>query len=138
MVVVLAQQAVGGEPQIVERSPDAGQIIPGLRRQRQRAVLPDEQPNPQFLLKPPDLMADRGLGDVQLASRVGKAQVPRSGLECAQSVQRWQPGGHVAVSLYMSLYHMKRHKVSFVENANSADIARNRLTLGDENVYLHT
>ena len=68
MVVVLAQQPVGGEPQIVEGRADARQIIPGLRGQRQRAVLPDEQPDPQFLLEPPDLMADRGLGDIQFGA----------------------------------------------------------------------
>jgi len=29
MVVVLAQQSVGGEPEIVERGADAGEVIPG-------------------------------------------------------------------------------------------------------------
>ena len=94
MVVVLAQQPVGGEPQIVERGADAGKIIPGLRRQRQRAVLPDEQADPEFLLEPPDLMADRGLGDVQFGRRKGEAQVPGRGLEGAQSIERRQSGGH--------------------------------------------
>ena len=69
MVVVLAQQPVGGEPQIVERGADAGEIFPRLRRQRQRAVLPDEQLIAELLLEPPDLMADRGLRDVQLGRR---------------------------------------------------------------------
>jgi hypothetical protein len=32
----------------------------------------DEQANPEFLLQPFDLMADRGLGDVQLGSRCVK------------------------------------------------------------------
>ena len=72
MVVVLAQQPVGGEPQIVERSADAGEIIAGFRRQRQRAVLPDEQADSEFLLEPPYLMADRGLRDVQFGSRNGE------------------------------------------------------------------
>ena len=69
MVAVPAQQPVGGELEIVERGADAGEIIPCLRRQGQRAVLPDEQLDPQFLLEPPDLMADRGLRDVQLGRR---------------------------------------------------------------------
>ena len=69
MVVVLAQQPVGREPQVVESGADAGEIFPGLRRQRQRAVLPDEQADPEFLLEPPDLMADRGLRDVQFGRR---------------------------------------------------------------------
>jgi hypothetical protein len=56
--------------------------------------LPDEQANPQLLLKPPDLMADRGLRDVQFGSSNGEAEVPGGGLECAQSIEGWQPGGH--------------------------------------------
>ena len=116
VVIVLAQQPVGGEPQIVERGADAGQVIPGFRRQRQRAVLPDEQANPQFLLQPPDLMADRGLRDVQLGGRIGEAQVPGGGLERAQSIERGQSGGHLAKNSCMSLCHLKRNKVSFVES----------------------
>jgi len=42
MVIVLAQQPVGGKPQIVKRRANAGQIIPGFGGQCQRAVLPDE------------------------------------------------------------------------------------------------
>jgi len=76
VVVVLAQQPVGGEPEVVERRADAGQVFFCLRRQRQRAVLPNEQPNPEFLLQALDLMADRGLGDVQFGSRIGEAEVP--------------------------------------------------------------
>ena len=94
MVVVLAQQPVGGEPQIVERGADAGEVILGLRRQGQRAVLADEQADPEFLFQPFDLMADRGLRDVQLGRRLREAQMPGRGLEGAQSVQRRQPGGH--------------------------------------------
>ena len=72
----------------------AGLIIPGLRGQSQCAVLPDEQPDPQFLLEPPDLMADRGLGNIQFARRIGEAQMPRRGLEGAQAVERGQPRAH--------------------------------------------
>src|SRR5207253_2974867 len=79
---------VGGEPQIIERGTDAGQIILGFRRQCQRTVLPDEQANSQLLLEPFDLMADRGLRDVQLGSRLRKAQMPGGGLERAQSIER--------------------------------------------------
>ena len=46
MVIVPAQRPVGGEPQIVERGADTGQVFLRLRCQRQRAVLPDEQANP--------------------------------------------------------------------------------------------
>ena len=38
----------------------------------------------------------------------------------------------------MSLYHVMRHKVSFVESSGSADVWASKLDLGDENVHLHT
>src|ERR1017187_8917034 len=136
MVVIPAQHPVGCEPQIVERRADTGEIIPGFRRQRQRAVLPEEQANPEFLLKPPDLMADGGLRDVQFGSRNGEAQMPGRGLERAQSIERWQPGGHFSDLLFMSLYHAKRYKVSFVESAGKADVAGNKLALGAQNVQI--
>ena len=96
MVAIPPQHPVGGKPQIVERGADPGQVIPGFRRQRQRPVLPDEQAYPQFLLQPPDLVADRGLRDVQFGRRVGEAQMPGRGFERAQSIERGQPGGHFA------------------------------------------
>ena len=88
MVVIPAQQPVGGEPEIVERSADAGEICFGLRRQRQCAVLPDEQADAEFFLEPPYLMADRGLRDVQFGGSNREAQMPGRGLEGAQSVER--------------------------------------------------
>ena len=112
MVVVLAQQPVGGKPEIIEGGADAGQVVFRFRRQRQRAVLPDEQANPQFLLQPPDLMADGGLRDVQFGRRIGEAQMPGRGLERAQSVERWQPGGHVPVdSLHEFISSEAAHNV---------------------------
>src|ERR1700759_1203421 len=138
MVVVLAQQAVGREPQIVERGADARQVISGLGRQRQRAVLPDEQADSQLLFEPPDLMADCGLGDVQFARRVGEAQMPRSRFERPQSVQRRQSGGHLSDTRYMNLSHPKRDEVSFVDSPNRADIMHGSLALGAEDVQLFT
>src|ERR1700726_2763796 len=141
MVVVVAQQPVGGEPQVVERGADAGKIIPGFRRQRQCAVFPDEQANPQFLLKPADLMADRGLGDVQFRRGNRKAQMPGGSLERAQSIQRRQSSAHLPDLLpgqYMSLYHLKRHKVSFVGISNKPDILGRSLALGGSDVELFT
>ena len=137
MVVVFAEQAVGRKPEIVERSADAGEIFLRLLRQRQRAVLADEQTNAELFLQPLDLMADRGLRDVQLGRRLGEAQMPGGGLKRPQSIQRRQPGGHSANPRYMSLYHPKRYKVSFVERPDSADIGCNRLATGAENVHLH-
>src|SRR5579863_2075689 len=121
-VVLLAQEPVGGKPQIVERGANAGKVFLRLWRKREAAVLPDEQANPEFFLKPPDLMADGGLGDVQLSRRIGKAQMAGGGLEGAQPIERWQAGGHLWGCLSMILYHLKRREVSFVEIQNSADI----------------
>jgi hypothetical protein len=39
-------------------------------------------------------MADSGLRDVKFGSSNGEAEVPGGGLERAQSIQRWQSGGH--------------------------------------------
>jgi hypothetical protein len=38
----------------------------------------------------------------------------------------------------MSLPHLKRDAMSFVESPHSIDITGNRLALGDENVHFHT
>jgi len=136
-VVVLAQQLVGGEPEIVERGPDAREVILGLRRQGQRAVLPDKQGDSELLLQPLDLMADRGLRHVQLGRRLGEAQMPGGGLKARNPFSE----GSLAVisaSQYMSLYHAKRYKVSFVKTPVSADISLNKLAKGVLNVHFHT
>ena len=137
MVVVLAQQAVGRKPEIVERGADAGEIFLRLLRQRQRTVLADEQANAELFLQPLDLVADRGLRDVQLGGGLGETQMPGRGLEGAQSIQRRQPCCHSGIPKYMSLYHPKRYKVSFVDGRGTADISDNSLGTGAENVHLH-
>jgi hypothetical protein len=126
IVVALAQQAVGRKAQVIEGGADAGQVVPRLRCQRQCAVLADEQANAQFLLQPADLMADRGLRDIQFARREREAQMPRRGLECPQTIERRQSGGHSRFPQCMTLFHPKRYKVSFVEGSRSADISVER------------
>src|SRR5437899_12096678 len=127
MIVVLAQQAVGRKPEIVECGADAGEIFLRLQRQLQLTVLADEQANAELFLQPLDLVADRGLRDVQLGGGLGETQMPGRGLEGAQSIQRRQPGGHSGIPRYMSLYHPKRYKVSFVDGSDRTDIGSNRL-----------
>src|SRR5215216_6891435 len=127
MVIVLAQQAVGRKPEIIERGTDAGEIVLRLLRQRQRTVLADEQANAELFLQPLDLVADRGLRDVQLERRLRKTQMPGRGLKRPQSIQRRQPGGHSTIPRYMSLYHPNRYKVSFVKGFNQADIGFKRV-----------
>jgi hypothetical protein len=121
LVVVLAQQAVGREPEVVEGRADARQVVARFRRQRQRAVLPDEQANAELLLEPADLMADRGLRHVQLARGQREAEMACGGLERTQSVQGRQSGSHLAAGC-MSLFHAKRYKLSFVGLHARADI----------------
>jgi hypothetical protein len=87
IAVVLAQQPVGREPEVVESGADAREIFLGFRGQRQRAVLPDEQTDAEFLLQPPDLMADRGLRHVQFGRGQREAHVPRCGFKSPQAVQ---------------------------------------------------
>jgi hypothetical protein len=64
--------------------------------------------------------------------------VPSGSLEGAQSVERRQPRGHRFVGvLRMSLSHLRRDNMSFVESADPSDICSNRLASGEQNVYLH-
>ena len=107
-------------------------------RVKEMFIVPDEQPNPEFLFQPADLMTDRGLRDAQCQGRAREAQMPGGGLERPEPVQRRQPRGHFAGSRCMSLSHLKRYEVSFVERPKSADIHCNRLAFGGDHVHLHT
>jgi len=121
MVVVFAQHPVGREPQIIERGADPGQVVPGFRRQGERAVLPDEQAYPKFLFETLDLMADRGLRDVELGCRLREAQMPGGGLEGAQSIERRQPGGHFPHPIH-EFYFMRSGTKCRLSNARITPI----------------
>ena len=82
--------------QVLERSADRGQIGFGLACQRQGAIPPHEQRDADLLLQPVDLVADRGLGDVQFGGGAREAQMARRCLEGTQSVQRRQGQRHAA------------------------------------------
>ena len=86
----------GCPAQILERSADRRQIGLRLPRQQQGSVAPHEQGDAELLLQPVDLMADRGLGDVQFGRGAREAQVARRRLEGTQSVQRGQAERHAA------------------------------------------
>ena len=62
--------------------------------EQQRAVQAAEQLAPQMLLQGLDLVADGGLGDVQLLCGTGEAQMACGSLEGAQGVQRGQASDH--------------------------------------------
>ena len=96
-VVIGAAQSRGGAVQVLERGADGRQIVLRLPRQFQRAVAADEQGDAELLLQPADLMADRGLGDVQFGGRAREAQVASGGLERAQAVERGQGSGMAAI-----------------------------------------
>lgn len=56
-------------------------------RQRDAAVSAHEQRRPDPLFQAPDLHADGGGGDTELARRGGETQVARGGIEAAQRIQ---------------------------------------------------
>jgi hypothetical protein len=64
--------------------------------------------------------------------------MPGRGLERAQPIERGQPRGHLTKNSCMSLCHLKRNKVSFAETPRNADIAVNKLSLGDSDVHMFT
>ena len=76
--------------QVFERAAHGRQIRFRLTRQFQRAIAAHEEGNAKLLLQPPDQVADRGLGDVQLFRGAGEAQVTRRRLEGTQSAERWE------------------------------------------------
>src|SRR5690349_18727474 len=94
LIVVLAFETIGSEPQVVECRSNARKVFPRLSRQRQAAVLPDEQLDPKLLFEPPDLMADRRLRDVQLGGSQREAEVSGGGFEGAQAIKGGQASSH--------------------------------------------
>ena len=92
-----------------------------VRRQRGVATPEQLEMDAEFLLEPPDLMADRGLRDVELGGCRREAQMPGRRLEGAQSIQGGQPGGHEG-AYSMTLSHVMRHAMSFVESSVSPHI----------------
>ena len=80
--------------QFLERLLHRRQVGRRLARQPQLARAPLEQADAELFLQPADLMADGGLGDVQLAGGTGEAEVPGGRLERPQPVQRRQGQRH--------------------------------------------
>jgi hypothetical protein len=62
--------------------------------QHQPTREPSEELHPEQLLERADLMADRGLGDVQLGGGAREAEMSGGGLESAQCCERRQTAGH--------------------------------------------
>src|SRR5262249_51631546 len=71
----------------------------------------------------------------QLGRGQREAEVARGGLKRPQTVQGRQSGSHLAAG-YMSLFHAKGYKLSFVELRLEADIIGSKLAPGAENVYV--
>ena len=92
-LLVGAAQTGGGAAQILEGGSDGGEVVAGLLRQGQTAVLADEELDAELVLEPADLMADGGLGDVHLRRGEGEAHEPGGGFECAEAVEGGQQHG---------------------------------------------
>jgi len=80
----------------------------------QRAILPDEQFCPQSSSSRRILMADRGLGDVQLGGRIGEAQMARRGLKRRNPLRQGSRAVIYPIPRYMSLSHRKANHVLFI------------------------
>ena len=91
---LLAEQVIGGLLEQSEGPGDGRQVGLSVVGQQQGAVEAAEQLALEPLLQGLDLVADGRLGDVQLLGGAGEAQMPRRGLEGAQSVERRQALGH--------------------------------------------
>ena len=82
----------GGD--LIEGLAHRRQVALGLLGQQEPTRQAPEQPHPQAFLEALDLMADRGLGHVQLVRCTGEAQMARRCLEGAQRVERRQTPAH--------------------------------------------
>ena len=84
--------------QVHEAGLQAGIELPPRRGERNRAHAALEQFQPEQILEPADLVAQRAGGDVQLQRRLGEAQMPRRGLEGAQRIERGHRPMHEKIS----------------------------------------
>ena len=100
------------------RARPAGSVCPSSVSRSPRGSRRNSR-TPSMLLEPSDLMADRRLGDVQLAGGAGEAEVSRRGLERAQRRERRQTAGHRQVP-GMSSIHVFHEKRSFVKRLRLA------------------
>jgi hypothetical protein len=69
------------------------------RRQRNRSHAPFEQLEAEILLECADLVAERAGRNEELLCRLGQAQMARSGLERAQSIERRERLVHEVFSI---------------------------------------
>jgi hypothetical protein len=88
--------------------------------QFQGAIVAHEQWDAELVLEPPDQVADRGLGDIQLLRRTGEAEMPRRRLEGAQPVERGED--RHGTKCIMTLAHVWTDKVSFVGHRATAHL----------------
>ena len=88
------------------------------RREAQRPRQPLEQADAQLLLQVPDLVADRGLRDVQLAPGQRQARVARRRLEGAERSGRAAP--------WMRFSHASPEKASLAPRARGSDAPARR------------
>lgn len=87
-------QALGGRRDAVEGLARGAKTDLPLLGQQERPVEAAEELAPEMLLERLHLMADRGLGDVQLLGGPGEAEMARRGLEGAERVEGRETAGH--------------------------------------------
>ena len=83
-----AGKGLGAAGQQVKGLADHGQIIAAVLGEFQGASFAQKQGTPQKTFKAADVLADRGLRQVQLAGRPRERQVAGRGLKSAQPGQR--------------------------------------------------
>ena len=84
------QELLGGMADVAQRLAHGGQVDLTFLGQQQATVETPEELDPQALLQVLDLVADRGLGDVQFLRGPGKAEVAAGGLEELQGLEGGQ------------------------------------------------
>ena len=101
--------------QILKRGAYGRKIALRITGERECPVAPFEQPKTELFLQPPDLMADGGLGNVQLHRGLGETEMPGRGLERTKAIE----GGKSrhGARIHMRLSHVKRDNSSFVGRA---------------------
>ena len=109
--VLVGAQAPGRRVDSVEGRGQGRQVELAGVGQHEPPVQAPEQLHAERLLQGLDLMADRGLGDVELLGRLGERQVPGRGLEGAQGVERGQASGHAISGLEILIRNMKYHRL---------------------------
>src|SRR5262249_33263578 len=87
-------KALGANRDPVERIADDIEVLATSLRDHQTLTFTIEELDSELGLKGLDLLADRALGDAELARRLGEALVAGRSLEGSDCIERRQPARH--------------------------------------------